>query len=764
LRKNLRLTTIAYCSIALLALAMLLWQVISTRAGQISNGDPPVPGSIDSSDWNDYIWPVEGCRTRTSDFGEFRATHFHAGIDLSTNQQIGVPIRAPRDGWLYSAYFDIGGYGVFMALQHNDGYITTYGHLSRYSDKVQEALELKLVQLGKSFGYAQWQKREVPVKKGEIVAYSGKTGAGQVPHLHFELRDSTYAAVNPGMAPALRTVDNIPPKFIAIRYVPLDPLSTVNGVNEALQCNAVQVGPKDYRVSQVPVLTGRIGMTVRTIDKAQESRDENAAAKLELAIDNRWHFITMIRKIPAALGWLFRTDREDEMLRSMKGEFRKLYKDPGNLLPAYWPDTAEAGVISLPALKTGKRKAVIIAEDFNGNASRLDCAFTLADPPVVDASISNNSQLRIVTDPPGVSKIRISTVEGSGRWAQLAEIDGGRTNGPVVWNIPPQRSSVLKIVAVDAYGTASPPRYLYPSPGSKQGTIAVKRKTQGDWIVWSITSTVPLNAPPELTLTSAGVERRANVSAITPTQYRAVIRVEEPFSGEAAVLVKAQCGPAMREWRETFDATLIDPVRGGRVESKSGRFSIEFARGDVPRPILVSVSSSDSGGFSVQPQDVALTGTPVIRYRTGAGQSAGLRIAGFHPYARIRVRPVENGKQETGVISASCDKYLANYRLVRDNAPPVVAMGQGRDAITIHVKDALSGIDMQSMQVRVNGKLEAVSYSEGPGCFILSKSKVPVGATVTVNVRDLAGNNAASSLTAGGTRGTGAGAVRKHRR
>src|SRR5713226_3608039 len=42
-----------------------------------------------SSSPHDFLWPTDASHTVTSTFGEYRHTHFHSGIDIST--------KIPRD-------------------------------------------------------------------------------------------------------------------------------------------------------------------------------------------------------------------------------------------------------------------------------------------------------------------------------------------------------------------------------------------------------------------------------------------------------------------------------------------------------------------------------------------------------------------------------------------------------------------------------------------------------------------------------------------
>ncbi|MCL1884176.1 MAG: M23 family metallopeptidase [Defluviitaleaceae bacterium] len=107
---------------------------------------PPAEGRI-SSPSGRRVNPVTG------------RNEFHDGIDIAIPS--GTPIIAPKDGEIIAAGF-CAGYGNFMRLSHENGYITFYAHLSR-----------TLSQIGET------------VTQGTQIAYSGNTGQSTGPHLHF---------------------------------------------------------------------------------------------------------------------------------------------------------------------------------------------------------------------------------------------------------------------------------------------------------------------------------------------------------------------------------------------------------------------------------------------------------------------------------------------------------------------------------------------------------------------------------------------------
>lgn len=110
------------------------------------------------------IWPVQGWVT--SDFGSRVSPisgmpKFHEGVDIAA--PYGSPIYAPADG-VISFAGSKGGYGNALVLDHGYGVSTLYGHTS-----------------------SLYVKDGDKVKRGQLLAAVGSTGASTGPHLHYEV-------------------------------------------------------------------------------------------------------------------------------------------------------------------------------------------------------------------------------------------------------------------------------------------------------------------------------------------------------------------------------------------------------------------------------------------------------------------------------------------------------------------------------------------------------------------------------------------------
>jgi len=139
-------------------LDMLIQQLIAEAASQFSGLD------------GDLIWPIEPPTWISSGYGWRRdpfsgAQAWHGGIDVAPHGGAANYILAAAPGEVIFSGWN-GGYGNCIMMDHGDGTVTLYAHMSSL-----------LVQKGDV------------VSGGERIARAGTTGYSTGVHLHFEVRE-----------------------------------------------------------------------------------------------------------------------------------------------------------------------------------------------------------------------------------------------------------------------------------------------------------------------------------------------------------------------------------------------------------------------------------------------------------------------------------------------------------------------------------------------------------------------------------------------
>lgn len=87
----------------------------------------------------------------------------HTGVDWAN--PIGTPIVAAGNGTVIKAEWD-SGYGRRVEVQHINGYVTTYNHMSRFARGISAGAR---------------------VRQGQVIGYVGSTGLSTGAHLHYEV-------------------------------------------------------------------------------------------------------------------------------------------------------------------------------------------------------------------------------------------------------------------------------------------------------------------------------------------------------------------------------------------------------------------------------------------------------------------------------------------------------------------------------------------------------------------------------------------------
>ena len=219
-----------------------------------------------SNAFGDPRWPLDIEISQSSSFAEFRGMRFHAGLDLRTKQTNGFPVYAIEDGFISRASVQFTGYGYGLYIDHPKlNARVVYGHLKCFNGPIQEYIASKLKAKGARHGINEFFKADrFPVKKGQIVAYTGESGAGPS-HLHFEMRrfnDDPIAPCQFGFRPK----DDIPPSFYNLYVDPIDYGAVIDNTYFGQTYSLTKKKKGIYSPSGHPEISGKIGMQIGIAD------------------------------------------------------------------------------------------------------------------------------------------------------------------------------------------------------------------------------------------------------------------------------------------------------------------------------------------------------------------------------------------------------------------------------------------------------------------------------------------------------------------
>ncbi|OSZ82608.1 hypothetical protein CAP35_04905 [Chitinophagaceae bacterium IBVUCB1] len=146
----------------------------------------------------DFRNPLDIPILLAGNFGECRPNHFHSGIDIKTNGEENLPVYAIADGYVSRIKMEAGGFGHALYITHPNGYTSLYAHLNDFAPAIQRFVKTTQYKTESWTMDVQLTASQFPVKKGQLIAWSGNTGGSTAPHLHLEIRDSkTEHPLNP---------------------------------------------------------------------------------------------------------------------------------------------------------------------------------------------------------------------------------------------------------------------------------------------------------------------------------------------------------------------------------------------------------------------------------------------------------------------------------------------------------------------------------------------------------------------------------------
>lgn len=317
---------------------------------------------------NYFRKPIDAPIILAGTFGELRANHFHSGIDIKTQGKEGLPIYAAADGYVSRIKVAQFGFGKALYITHPNGYSTVYAHLRNYADKIEKYV--KSIQYKKEnyqTGNLFFKEDKFPVKKGEIIAFSGDTGSSGGPHLHYEIRNTkTEFVINPLLF-GLKPEDTKAPIFQSLKVYVLDNSSRVNNQNKNFVLPLKNSSKGKYTTDRIAA-SGSIGFGVSVFDRLNLAPNKNGIYSLEMFVNGKKFYHHNVETFSFAESKYINLHIDYPHYKKYRKRYQKTHKHQQNKLSTY-KSLINDGKINI---KNGFSYTVkIIAKDFMGNTSKI---------------------------------------------------------------------------------------------------------------------------------------------------------------------------------------------------------------------------------------------------------------------------------------------------------------------------------------------------------------------------------------------------------
>ncbi len=310
--------------------------------------------------------PVDLPLMLAGNFGECRTNHFHSGLDIKTEGKENYPIYAAAEGYVSRIRMDKGGFGHCLYVDHPNGYTTVYAHLNDFAPAIQQYMKHKQYEL------ESWQvdlkpdPGELPVKKGEQIAWSGNTGSSTAPHLHFEIRDTrTEHPVNPQLF-GFNIKDTRAPVPTELAVYDLERSIFLQ------QPKIIQLkgnGP-DYHAGRITAASTKLGISIHVNDFMDGSRNTLNFYTAAWYLDDSLQGQIRLEEISYDVTRYLHAYVDYRLYKQQSKWFQLLFRLPGNQLPSVYPFlNDQQGAL---ALEPGKQHELrIVLKDAQGNTSTI---------------------------------------------------------------------------------------------------------------------------------------------------------------------------------------------------------------------------------------------------------------------------------------------------------------------------------------------------------------------------------------------------------
>jgi len=310
--------------------------------------------------------PIDLPLNLSGTFGEFRSSHFHYGLDVTTNKKPGYNVYSIDSGSIVRIKVSTSGYGKVLYISHPNGLTSIYAHLKEFSPKIQEYIKAQQY-LNESYSVQKFfNNGEMKVNKGDLIGYTGNTGGSSGPHLHFEIRNTkSQNPINPLSFNYKYDDSNRP--IIKSLYVFNEDDSFKK--NNSKKYEIKKINDSLYIADKI-IYSNKIGIGIEVYDRQSKNNyNRNGVYEVKMFLDSILNFSYKMDKINIDESVFRKIFYDYSLLKTKKKRIQKVYYPPNSKLN-FLNHNLSTGIFK--SSDKDEKDVLIEVSDWNNNKSYLN--------------------------------------------------------------------------------------------------------------------------------------------------------------------------------------------------------------------------------------------------------------------------------------------------------------------------------------------------------------------------------------------------------
>ena len=722
-----------------------------------------------------FGWPLSIKPALSSTFGETRSTAFHAGIDVKTWGRTGYEVRALGDGYVWRLRTSPWGYGRVVYQKLADGRILVHAHLGDFAPKLAARIE-EAQQQQQQYSVDLWfQEGELPVKRGELIAWTGSSGAGP-PHLHVELRNADNLPVNP-LLHGFEVLDSTAPTLRRVALVPVGRESLVEGGHEPISVGLRWEATRGlFEAEKVLSVHGRIGVSVLGYDRADAAPNKLAPLRTILSVDTRRVFVARYDQFSYSDAHQMSLDRTRLEFGDSSGIFFNLFRLPGNRLGFYESGEGD-GFLSCGMgggregedgffLDKGVHLVEVESEDAAGNRSIARFQVRVNAPPsVVYARISEGILEFGVQDADDTHlEVELARSQNGKEWKIVGKKRVEGDSRMLQWELEGE-ASLWRVRASDEAGDESFRICALPAEEPKTPRLSIEREAHRDFAELTIRADRVLAGAPRVRV----ADRQLVVRQTGLREYAVVVPLKVGGAEvlEVEVEGRARDGASVRELVH-LNQLVAAPGEESRFIFGEGEAELVFAeksayetvipQGERFGPEGAKDLASSGIGYVFGPSSVSFDHKVAVRLRYPEEFAESEKLGIYQDSGDGEWSLVGNELDVERRMVGAMVRQFSRFALMVDEEPPVIGelhprsgavLGLCRPRLSAWIDDEGSGIGREEdVVMELDGRKLISEYDpdEKKVEYLLQKDLQPGAHRLVVRVRDMSGNEASARV------------------